>query len=353
MKQTQSIVTLCVAGVVLATAVTYGIGFAIKLPLPLVNDGVYKPDYAEQNRLMSNWDNVRIYTPHGDDEGATYHTEQELLTAFSEIEEQSFKDYITNNSDLIAKGYGRLMIDKVTLDNTETGIRTTQGDIVLGLDSYDCLMVVGVTVGGNNGKLAVLKNKEQIGLSVVEDLVYWDRINKHATRENAILAINASSYSWNTTGNYGTLTGLAVRNGDLIRRTNNADNVVGFTKEGVLQMGGSLDTIYNGVEGTKVLIQDGAVADLKDDTSITARTVIGQKENGDIVMLVVDGDESNGATLANVVDTLVKYEVTNAISLSEGKCSTMWWNGRIVNRPSYEEETGIKIPTSWVVRRMI
>lgn len=354
MKQGQAIATLGISIFLLASGVTYGIGFAMKLPLPLVNDGVYKPDYAQQNAIMQSWQGVKTY--HKGDTATEIETaereksELEFLSLFSEIDSTTIKNYIASNNDIIANGYGKLMLDKVDIGNTSTGIKTTLGDDVLGISAADNVIVVGLDVNGQKAKLGILKNKKQLGMSVVDNITYWEQIGTHANKENAILAINASDYTWNRTGDYGTIYGITMRNGDLIRRVQNADNIVGFNKDNDIQLGGSLTDLYNASEANQILVKDGTKQPFS-DSNMSAKTAIGQTDDGVVLMLTVDGDDSTvGATYDDLANIMIKYGAANVAALSSGKCTTMWWNGRVVNKPNYTETDGIKLPTTWVIK---
>lgn len=65
------------------------------------------------------------------------------------------------------------------------------------------------------------------------------------------------------------------------------------------------------------------------------RTAIGQKQDGTIVMLVIDGRQvgSIGATLKDVQDILIERGVYNAANLDGGSSTTMVYNDKLVNKP--------------------
>jgi exopolysaccharide biosynthesis protein len=68
---------------------------------------------------------------------------------------------------------------------------------------------------------------------------------------------------------------------------------------------------------------------------IAPRTAIGQREDGTILMLVIDGRQADslGATLKDVQNIMVKYEAYNATNLDGGSSSTMYYDDEIVNNP--------------------
>lgn len=348
-----------------SSIIVYGVAFALKFPLPYIHDGINRHDFNEQNRLIASWENVRIYNAYEQPETVeeiveaapepkTDTSQEEFLQRFNIIEREGLKEYINNNGDVLKNGYSRLLIDKVDVDNTPTGIKTIHGDDVLAIDAYDGIVIVGLVIGGNKGKLAIIENPELVGLSVVDDLKYWDDVDIHAERENAILAINASGYIWNNTANYGVLYGAAIRNGNVIRKYRVLEDMIGFTEDNKLVLGANMESYYNACEFYPHLIKDGEIVykvNEGDEEERAARTAIGQTEDGSILMLIVDGNNNgSGATLSEVLNVMKTYGAVNAANLSGGKQTIMWWNGRIVNVPYYDPIGGVRLPTAWVVR---
>lgn len=368
MKKTNAMIVLGCTMFVSASLITYGIGYAMKLPLPLVDDGIYHPNYDNQKMLLEKWNNVKVYKTKEmvkKEEVKIESTEAskkeevkidvansgDFFKKFSEIQPETLTKYVENDKALILNGYEKMILDKADLENTPTGIKTTKGDDVLAIDAKDNILLIGLNVSGNKGKLAIIKNSKQLGMSVADDLTYWEKIDSHAKKESALLAINASGYTWNKTGNYGTLYGVAKRNGEIIRRVKDTNKIVGFTKDGKMQIGGDLNNMYNACEYSPVLVKDSKAVYTGNEGTRIARTAIGQTANGDILLLVVDGDDtSKGATLQEVTAIMQKYGAVNASNLSDGSCSIMWWNGRVINKAFGGNGTGVKLPNAWVVR---
>lgn len=69
---------------------------------------------------------------------------------------------------------------------------------------------------------------------------------------------------------------------------------------------------------------------------VQPRSAIAQKKDGTILMLVIDGRQTNslGATLKNVQDIFLEYGAYNAYNLDGGASSTMCYDGNLVNKPS-------------------
>jgi len=133
---------------------------------------------------------------------------------------------------------------------------------------------------------------------------------------------------------------------------------VAFTKEGMLIVGKHSMAqlkelgIKEGVSFGPPLIVNGKPTITKGDGGwgIAPRTAIGQKETGEVLLLVIDGRSlsSFGATLRDVQDILLKYGAVNAANLDGGSSATMYFNGMVINKPS--DKLGERtVPTAFVV----
>lgn len=84
---------------------------------------------------------------------------------------------------------------------------------------------------------------------------------------------------------------------------------------------------------------------------IAPRTAIAQRKDGTVLLLVIDGrqKDSIGATLKEVQDILLKYDAYNASNLDGGSSTTMYYQDRVVNKPS--DILGERaIPTAFIVK---
>lgn len=88
------------------------------------------------------------------------------------------------------------------------------------------------------------------------------------------------------------------------------------------------------------------------ESGIGARTAIGQREDGSIVMMVVDGRQgySIGLTYADCADIMVdKFACVNASNMDGGNSSCMYFAGQIVNRSSNQASGTRNLPDAWLV----
>lgn len=382
-KQNQLFITILVILVaIILTAYTYLLVKYMELPinLPFMPQTVLaESDISDVEPIIVSWTDMKIYEPvHIDDiisseENTITSPEQiqikfETLTKFDEmIDTETLSTYLDGNLKAIEHGYENMFLDEVTVENQSVGIKTLKGDDVLAIDNYDGIIILGRNFANNSrAKLAIVKPEADIQLDIVDNLTYWEEMEVNAARSKALLAINASDYVWNQTYNYGKITGIVKRNGDVIRKAQNNELVVGLDENKKLVVGNEANT-KSAVEGTKVLItggntlitmpevtevtnEDGTVTQTVNDKGTRdARTVIGTTAEGEIVYLVADAF-GGGATEAECVQLLLDYGVTDAVMLSCGNRTTMFWNGRIVNQLTNTDDKGLRLPTTWIVR---
>lgn len=147
----------------------------------------------------------------------------------------------------------------------------------------------------------------------------------------------------NGTGLGGTPAGLTVIDGVYYNEDTAEANFVGFDEQGILHCGymtadiAREKGIRNGVSFGPVLVSNGEAADSAILTSgINPRTAIGQRADGAVLMLVIDGRQvsSLGATYGDVAELMLEYGAVNACNLDGGSSSTMYLHGEYINNCS-------------------
>ncbi len=109
--------------------------------------------------------------------------------------------------------------------------------------------------------------------------------------------------------------------------------------------------IQYGVCFGPVLVVNGEMVDSNIlDSGVNPRTAIGQRSDGAVLMLVIDGRQvsSLGATYTDLAEIFLSYGAVNACNLDGGSSSMMWYQDGYVN--SSASLIGIRpIPTSFIV----
>lgn len=173
-----------------------------------------------------------------------------------------------------------------------------------------------------------------------------------AENNNAVAAINGgaftdSSSSAQWTGNGGLPSGLIMSNGGIVFSDIGGETgkteLLAFTKEGKMIVGnysikelrefGAQEALSFG----PVLVSNGKMVPIGKDWGIAPRTAIGQRQDGAVILLVIDGRSivgSKGASLTELQEVMYKLGAYNALNLDGGKSTTMYYDGEIINNPS-------------------
>ena len=107
--------------------------------------------------------------------------------------------------------------------------------------------------------------------------------------------------------------------------------------------------IQYGVCFGPVLVSNGVPCDVK-SSGVNPRTAIGQRSDGAVLLLVIDGRQviSLGATYQDLVDIFLEFGAVNACNLDGGSSTLMWYDGAYVNNCA--SVVGIRpVPTTFVV----
>jgi len=102
------------------------------------------------------------------------------------------------------------------------------------------------------------------------------------------------------------------------------------------------------------LIVNGVPADIgsSSKTGLNPRTAIGQRADGAVLLLVVDGrhPSSIGAGYADLIEVLLKHGAVNACNLDGGTSSIMYYQGQRIS--SIENISFSRsIPTAFLVKQ--
>ncbi len=260
------------------------------------------------------------------------------------------------------KAIVKLMGGSFAVDPTEHGEELQK--LQIGNKHDNKIEVFNIDGGDFIGKLIVVHDPTRIITGYSSRMPDSGETTSQIVKNNGCIAgINAGGFldrGWTGTG--GTPLGFIVHNGEVVYNQFEDENLkqetVAFTKEGMLIVGKhSMKQlkeygIKEGVSFGPPLIVNGKPTINKGDGGwgIAPRTAIGQKETGEVLLLVVDGRtlESLGATLRDVQDILLKYGAVNAANLDGGSSATMYFNGKVINKPS--DKLGERtVPTAFIV----
>ena len=226
--------------------------------------------------------------------------------------------------------------------------------------------LIDVSYGNCKGKLLIVPDPKRVRLGISGDfgrdpgMQLTDMVAKY----EGLAGVNGGGFvDDNGLGNGSLPLGLVVYEGELIYgRPENKYSVIGLDRDGVLIVGtmtgadaleagvvwGVSFTTHDGIASS--LIINGEVQTQNLGPGVNPRTAIGQREDGALLLLVLDGRgvKTLGATLENVCDLMLQYGAVNAANLDGGSSSVMVYEGEIVNVCA--SVTGPRsIPTGFIV----
>jgi len=186
-------------------------------------------------------------------------------------------------------------------------------------------------------------------------LTLEEMVNKY----DAIGGINAGGFKdEGGSGLGGRPEGLTIVDGVCYGDGNNESVFVGLDDKGIMHVGyytawsAEVNNIKNGVSFGPVLIMNGeAVNPSSLPSGVNPRTAIGQRSDGAILMLVIDGRQAHsmGATYQDCMEIMLSKGAVNAINMDGGSSTSMYYNGEYVNRNS--STAGARpLPTAFLFR---
>ncbi|OOM79561.1 hypothetical protein CLPUN_15090 [Clostridium puniceum] len=237
--------------------------------------------------------------------------------------------------------------EEIATDISKINVKYTSGNDI---SRYD------IHTERYNGYVLEIKNPLGVKAAMTKHVgKMGQKTSEMAEDHNAIAAINGGSFVDQSSD--GTLYagtgaepgGFVISEGKVIYpKTNikkkNIENVIAFTKKGQLIVG---DHTLEELEKLEVkeamcfrrpnIIINGR-AQIKDKTSdgLNPRTAVGQKEDGTVIFLVIDGRKitSPGASLYDVQQIMLERGAINAGALDGGYSSTMYYKGEVINSPN-------------------
>lgn len=204
-----------------------------------------------------------------------------------------------------------------------------------------------------NGYAILIDNplKVKIGYSIQNN--EGETTSSLAKKYNALAAINGGGFSYFIRDKMliskgGNPSNLIISSGNIVYKSGIEDDtkisIMGITNNGVLIAGKhsinelkKMDVQEAISFGPPLVINGtGTIKSGDGGWGIAPRTCIGQRKDGTIIFLVIDGRQpgySYGATLRDAQDVMIKLNAYNAVNLDGGNSSTMYYNGKVINNP--------------------
>ena len=207
--------------------------------------------------------------------------------------------------------------------------------------------IIKIEGKGYDGYMAVIYDPSRIKTVYTSKLgTTGEYLTKMAQDNDALIAINGGGFEDpNYLGNGAIPLGITFSNGKLITSETykGQGGLIGFTQDDKLVLGkmtveqAKKQKIRDGVTFGPFLIINGKASSVSGNGGwgTAPRTAIGQRQDGIVLFLVVDGRtvKRPGATMKDLIEIFERYGAYNAANLDGGTSSAMVVNNKIINDP--------------------
>ena len=256
-------------------------------------------------------------------------------------------------------------IPEEVTDTSSVSINTASDrlDTVSSEGKEEDLYVENISEQTFRGKMLVVKDPSRVSIHTI---VSFNSAGRGQTVESMInetdssAGINAGGFDDpDGKGKGGMPLGPVIKNGVLVSDfESDYRTIIGFDAEHRLIVGdmspedaisrGMVDGICFGpalvINGERVPIGGGG-------GGLNPRTAIGQRSDGAMLLLVVDGRQpgSLGATYKDLTDVMLAHGAVNAANLDGGSSSVLYYQGELISSPA--SMVGIRpVPTAILVK---
>jgi len=244
----------------------------------------------------------------------------------------------------------------------KVGEKDSAGNTVL-INDIDEGLVVCEIVGNNyKGQIMLIDDPARVylgmtlypgetGMRILDMMEHYD----------AVAGVNASGfYDPNENGNGGQVLGLSLSEGRYWGEFIPTMGSIVLTRENKLAVGdiqawNRYSNIRDGMQFGPVLIADGVKkVSGSSGYGLQPRTAVGQRADGVIVFIVIDGRDithSIGCTVDDLAEELLKYDIINASCCDGGATTALAYGGKVLNKNcSWNPSLGRILPNAFLVR---
>lgn len=226
-------------------------------------------------------------------------------------------------------------------------------------DDGDGIIIDEVKGVGYTGYMMIVLDPSRVVMgSIPETFGQYGHTVEHLVKQyDAVAGINAGGfYDPDGHGNGSIPDTMVVYDGEVYySELGSANGFAGFDENHILHVGSFTPEeiqqkhIRYGVGFGPVLVVNGE-ANPYLSGGVNPRTAIGQRSDGAVLMLVIEGRQvsSLGCTVKDLAEIFLDYGAVNACNMDGGSSSMMYYNGEYIN--DCASVVGIRpVPTSFLV----
>lgn len=284
-----------------------------------------------------------------------------ILYSDEQIKEILSKNYLKENDEITNQ-------DEITFDNEDPHVYDSiYEEQILSREEGQLYKVIEFDEKDYHVYLTVIYDASR--LSTVKSRFYGTKgqhLSVMAQENNAIVAVNGGRFAdVGGQGNGARASQIFISNGEIIEDAGGTRNpVIGISNDNVLTLGymTANEAINMGIRDAvcfgPFLIVNGKESFTQGNGGygVNPRTAIGQRKDGIILLLTIDGNGSKygfrgGATVIDMINIFKRYGAYNAANLDGGASSVLAINGSVYNNPVAYSSTGERsLPNAWIVK---
>ncbi len=214
------------------------------------------------------------------------------------------------------------------------------------------------------GKMMIIKDPSRIFVGTLDNYSkeqHGYTMPEYIDHYNAAGGINAGGFWDDGGGGIGGMPeGIVISEGELrFGELNEVYEIIGFTDEHVFVVGNmtaqaALDMgVRDAVSFGPILIVNGVPNEISGTGGgLNPRTAIGQRSDGAVLFLVVDGRQASslGASMNDLINIMLEYGAVNAANLDGGSSSVLYWGKEILTVNS--SLIGLRqMPTTFLIEK--
>ncbi len=258
--------------------------------------------------------------------------------------------------------------DNVDVGGTDPGVYSSiyEEQVLKRDEGNDLYKVIDIEGDGYKGHLLVVYDPSRVKLYQHSGLQYGGKqLKQMLTLAGAKAGINASGFSVNSETLTYSVAGTVIMDGKVVSDTGATGwggGIIGFTYDNKLLLTKkSADEavkmgMRDGMSFGPFLVVNGEPATFKGNGGygIAPRSAIGQRQDGIVLLLVIDGrrpGHSLGVDMVELTNIMVKYGAYNASNLDGGGSSSMVVDGEILSVAGGSGYSGERyLPNAWIVK---
>ena len=284
-----------------------------------------------------------------------------ILYNEEQIQDVLSKNYLKENNETTDQG-------QIDFDNEDPLVyESIYEEQILKRDKNQLYKVIEFDEKDYHVYLTVIYDASR--LSTVKSRFYGTKgqhLSVMAQENNAIVAVNGGRFAdVGGQGNGARASQIFISNGEIIEDAGGTRNpVIGISNDNVLTLGymTANEAINMGIRDAvcfgPFLIVNGKESFTQGNGGygVNPRTAIGQRKDGIILLLTIDGNGSKygfrgGATVIDMINIFKRYGAYNAANLDGGASSVLAINGSVYNNPVAYSSTGERsLPNAWIVK---